>query len=124
MRLLWRICFGCVLVACVASDSVAQTPLTWVDVRARFEANNPTLKAGQIGIDESRAQELSAFLRPNPQLTLTADSINLFETPAGSGRFENMLNVASVSYLRERQQKRELRRDSAQGATAVAVATQ
>ena len=55
MRLVWRSCMGCALVGCLASDVVAQTPLTWAEVRARFEANNLTLRAGQIGIDESRA---------------------------------------------------------------------
>jgi cobalt-zinc-cadmium efflux system outer membrane protein len=124
MRLVWRSCIGCALVGCFASNGAAQTPLTWADVRARFEGNNPTLRAGQIGIDEARAQELSAFLRPNPQLTVGADSINLFESPAGSGVFDNMLTVAAVSYLHERNEKRELRRDSAQAATAIATSGQ
>ena len=124
MRLMWSIGVLSVLACCLASDAAAQTPLTWAEVRSRFEANNPTLRAGQLGIDESKADELSAFLRPNPQLTLGADVINLFESPPESGRFDNMLNVASVGYLVERNRKRELRRDSAQGATAVAISAQ
>jgi hypothetical protein len=40
----------------VASEAAfAQAALTWQEVRSRFEAHNPTLRAGQIGIDESRA---------------------------------------------------------------------
>jgi cobalt-zinc-cadmium efflux system outer membrane protein len=124
MRFITCVGVGCVFLVCQAIETAAQTSLTWVDVRARFESNNPTLQAGEIGINESRAQELSAFLRPNPQLTLGADVINLFESPPGSGRFDNMLNVASVSYLRERSHKRELRRTSAVGATAIAVSMQ
>ncbi len=124
MRRVWISCIGWVCAACWTADAAAQTPLTWAEVRARLEAGNPTLRAGQLGIDESRADELSAFLRPNPQLNLGADVINVFETPNGSGRFANMLNVASFGYLRERDGKRELRRDSAQGATTIAVSAQ
>ena len=124
MRRLRIIGIGWLCAACLATDAAAQTPLTWADLRARFEANNPVLRAGAIGIDESRADEISAFLRPNPQLSLVADGIDLFEKPDGSGRFTNMLNVAALSYLHERGGKRELRRDSAMGATSIAMSTQ
>jgi outer membrane protein, heavy metal efflux system len=124
MRRVWITCIGWLCAGCLTADAAAQTPLTWAEVRARLEASNPTVRAGQLGIDESRADELSAFLRPNPQLTIGADVINLFGTPSGSGRFDNMLNVASFEYLRERDGKRELRRDSAQGATTIAVSAQ
>ena len=90
---------ACSLAGCVAQTAVAQTALTWVEVRAHFEANNPNLQAGVIGIDESKAEEVTAFLRPNPSLSLSADVINLFQKPAGSGRFTNMLNVASLSFF-------------------------
>ena len=33
------------LVGCLAATAAAQTPLTWTEVRARFEANNPTVRA-------------------------------------------------------------------------------
>jgi cobalt-zinc-cadmium efflux system outer membrane protein len=124
MRRLLTIGTGLICAACLATNAAAQTPLTWADVRARFETNNPVLRAGAIGIDESRADEISAFLRPNPQLSVVADVIDLFEKPDGSGRFANMLNVAGLSYLRERGGKRELRRDSAMGATSIAISTQ
>jgi cobalt-zinc-cadmium efflux system outer membrane protein len=121
MRLVWHGCIGCVLVACLASDSVAQTPLTWPEIRARFEAANPTVQAGQIGIDESRAAEVTAYLRPNPQLSTTLDQIGHNDS---GNPFDDAIPVVSVNYLREREQKRELRRDSAQGATAIALPTQ
>jgi outer membrane protein, heavy metal efflux system len=121
MRLVWRVCIGCVLVGCLAADGAAQTPLTWPEIRARFEASNPTLQAGQIGIGESRASEITAYLRPNPQLTVIADQVGHNDT----GRpFDDLLTVTSVSYLHEREHKRELRRDSAQGATGVAISGQ
>ena len=64
MRRLWRGCIGCVLLGCLAADGAAQTPLTWQEIRARFQVSNPTLQAGQIGIDESKAAEMTAYLRP------------------------------------------------------------
>src|SRR5580658_7748860 len=109
MRLVWRGCIGCVLVIYLASDSVAQTPLTWPEIRARFEAANPTVQAGQIGIDESRAAEVTAYLRPNPQLSTTLDQIGHNDS---GNPFDDAIPVVSVNYLREREQKRELRRDS------------
>jgi outer membrane protein, heavy metal efflux system len=121
MRLARRVCIGCVLVGCLAADGAAQTPLTWPEIRARFEASNPTLQAGQIGIGESRAAEVTAYLRPNPQLTVIADQIGHNET---ARPFDDLLTVTSVSYLHEREHKRELRRDSAQGATGVAISGQ
>jgi outer membrane protein, heavy metal efflux system len=122
MRLVWRSCIASVIVSCLAADGSAQTPLTWQEIRARFEANNPILRAGQLGIEEAKAAETTAYLRPNPQFSLTNDQINLFGQP--SDPFQNLISVVSVSYLHERQRKRELRRDSAQGATAIAVSTQ
>ena len=113
-----------VFVGCLAADGAAQTPLMWAEVRARFEANNPTLRAGQIGIDEARADEITAFLRPNPQLSVGTDQISFFAPADGSGRFFNMLTTTEVDYLHERGHKRELRQGSAQGATAVATSTQ
>src|SRR5262252_10365261 len=48
----------------------AQRPLTWPEVRERFEQANPTLDAATIAINEARAQEITAYLRPNPEFSL------------------------------------------------------
>jgi len=112
-----------------AGSGLAQTGETWAQVQDRFVTVNPTLVAGRIGLDESRAAEITAFLRPNPDLTGTVDQINPFTTqppPSGTGGnsyspFAFALPSGSVSYLHERQHKRELRRDSAQQATAIAA---
>jgi cobalt-zinc-cadmium efflux system outer membrane protein len=121
MRLVWRAGVGCVLVTSIAATAAAQTVLTWLDVRARLQATNPTLLAGQIGIDESRATETTAYLRPNPQFSITFDQIG--NTESGN-IFSTSTLTTAVSYLHERQHKRELRRDSAQGATAIATSAQ
>src|ERR1700745_4448942 len=56
----------------------AQTKsLTWEQVRERFETSNPTLLAGKLNVDESKAQEITAFLRPNPTFTVSADGTQI-----------------------------------------------
>jgi cobalt-zinc-cadmium efflux system outer membrane protein len=102
----------------------AQEPWTWGKVRARFEQGNPTLLAGKLNIDESKAQEITANLRPNPSLTLTTDQIDPFGGGPEHGPFAFLLPVASVNYLYERNHKRDLRLESAQKMTAIAVSTQ
>jgi outer membrane protein, heavy metal efflux system len=102
----------------------AQRALTWDDVKSRFEANNPTLCAGQISIEESKANEISAYLRPNPSLTLLADQIAPFPGGPSHGPFAYFLPAATVNYLHERGHKRELRLESAQKATGIAASSQ
>jgi cobalt-zinc-cadmium efflux system outer membrane protein len=100
------------------ADAFAQTAFTWQQIRSKFEAVNPTLQADQIGIDESKANEITAFLRPNPQFGMTADQIGHND----QGRpFADTITVLAVGYLHERQHKRELRQESAQKATSIAV---
>jgi len=125
--MLWfvrSVCGGLFLTAMFAGSACAQKALTWQEVRDKFEAANPSLRAGQIGIDESKAQEITAYLRPNPNLTLSADQINPFPGGPPHSTFGFLLPVASVNYLHEREHKRELRRESAQEATGIAVSGQ
>ena len=61
------------LTCLLAARASAQTPLTWEQVKQQFISANPTLMAGQINIDESKAQEVTAYLRPNPDFTIAAD---------------------------------------------------
>jgi outer membrane protein, heavy metal efflux system len=100
----------------------AQQSFTWQQVKERFEAINPTLDAARTNIDESRAGEITAYLRPNPDLTMTVDQIDPF-TPNPYRPFTNTLPFGSISYLHERQHKRELRRDAARNSTDIAEST-
>jgi cobalt-zinc-cadmium efflux system outer membrane protein len=128
LRALTPLYLAAFLAAVFAASTPAQQSLTWPELRAKFEAANPTLSAGRIGIDESRASEITAYLRPNPNVTGTYDQFNIFTTqpsPSGSGGnsyspFAFALPSGSIDYLHERQHKRELRRESAQQATAIA----
>ena len=110
--------------------ALAQTPFTWQQIKDKFEAANPTLKAARLNIDESRAGEITAYLRPNPEFTGTLDQLNPLTTISSpvSGNsvyrpFANTLPFGSVSYLHERDHKRELRLESAQKSTDIAASS-
>jgi len=112
---------------CLAQNPAPPHAYTWQELRDKFEASNPTLLAAKIGIDESKADEITAYLRPNPDLTTGVDQINFFSeqtTPSGGANayrpFAFAFPSASLSYLYERRHKRELRRESAQKATSIA----
>ncbi len=98
--------------------------LTWEQVKDRLELNNPTLLAGKLNISELQAQEITAHLRPNPQLTLLADQIDPFPGGPAHGPFAYWLPSATVSYLHERAHKRGLRTETAKEATAIGVSQQ
>ena len=115
---------GFLLSAFFATGLFAQKSLTWQEVRAKFEALNPTLRAGLIGIDESKASEITAYLRPNPDLTLTADGTQVARDKGIWRPFAGTYETPSISYLHERRHKRELRLESAQKATGIAISGQ
>jgi cobalt-zinc-cadmium efflux system outer membrane protein len=113
------LCFG--IGTAVAQQ--AQT-YTWQQLRDRFEATNPTLHAGQLNIDESRSQEITAFLRPNPEVSLATDGTQLTRSQGVYRPFAGTQISSGISYLHERQQKRELRLESAKKGTTVALSQQ
>jgi len=101
----------------------AQQALTWEQVRARFEMNNPTLLADSVNVDESRAEEITAFLRPNPQFSLTADGTQIAPEKGVWRPFAGTFESPGISYLIERQRKRHLRLESAKKATLIAASS-
>jgi cobalt-zinc-cadmium efflux system outer membrane protein len=119
----------------VAAASFAQQPTpppgpqpvqswTWDQVKDRFEADNPTLLAGQLNIDELKAEEITAHFRPNPNLQLNADQIDPFNGGSSHGPFAYLLTTGTFTYLHERAHKRELRTESAKRATAIGASQQ
>lgn len=116
---------GCFcFIACLEAQTPApQGPLTWQQVQQKFEAANPTLRAGQLNIDEAKANEITAFLRPNPSLSVSLDQFDPF-TPNPYRPLTNLQPGIAASYLYERMHKRDLRKESAEKATAVATSTQ
>jgi cobalt-zinc-cadmium efflux system outer membrane protein len=116
-------CAITLLIAGMATGTHGQKALTWDEVRTRFEANNPTLRAAQLSVDESKANEISAYLRPNPNFTALLDQVTLFSDDPYQP-LAQALPSGTVTYLHERQHKRELRRDSAEKATGIAIDAQ
>lgn len=101
--------------------SSCQQALTWEQVRGKFATANPTLQAAEINIDESRANEITAYLRPNPSFGFLADGTQLVPY---RGVWQPLIGTdysPSVSYLHERRHKRELRLESAKKATDIAT---
>ncbi|MGA3370540.1 MAG: TolC family protein [Terracidiphilus sp.] len=99
--------------------------LTWEQVKAKFEAANPALKADALGVDEMKATEITAFLRPNPGIGLSSDGLQIApHTLPGQGTHWLPLTgdqlVPSINYLHEREHKRELRLESAKEGTQIA----
>src|SRR5579859_4304015 len=114
-----RFCAGVALTGTVCCIGRAQQPLTWEEVRTKFEAANPSLRAGLLSIDEARAQEITAHLRPNPTVGVTADQINPFPGGPAHSTFGSLLTVGTLNYLHEREHKRELRTESAKEGTLI-----
>ncbi len=89
----------------------------------KFRSANPDLSAGLLNIQESKANEITANLRPNPDATMVFDQLQFFNgnpyRPFGLA-----LPLVSFDYLHERRHKRELRLESAQEGTAIAESQQ
>lgn len=113
-----RISFAVLLIFCTA-HAFAQRALTWDQVKAKFEAVNPAMKADQIGVDELRATEVTAYLRPNPQFTLGADGTQVAPHEGIWRPISGTQIQPNFSYLHERDRKRELRLESTKEGTHI-----
>ena len=103
----------------LAQSARAQQALTWDQVRAKFETTNPALKADADNVDEMKAEEITAFLRPNPQFTIAVDGTQFAPHNGVWTPFKGTTEQPNFSYLHERQRKRELRLESAQEGTRI-----
>jgi cobalt-zinc-cadmium efflux system outer membrane protein len=101
-------------------SAAAQQALTWEQVKAKFEAVNPALRADSLNVDEMRAEEITAFLRPNPQFTATEDGTQLAPHSGSWTPMRGTYEQPNLSYLHERDHKRELRLESAKEGTRIA----
>jgi cobalt-zinc-cadmium efflux system outer membrane protein len=125
----WRLARSAIVLWSVSIATLpAQTAFTWQQIEDKFRLANPTLKTAQLNIDESRDEEITAYLRPNPDLTLGVDQINPFSTqppPNGGPNIYSPFAFAepngAISYLHERRHKRELRLEAAKKSTDVTV---
>ena len=97
----------------------AQQALAWEQIKAKFEAASPVLKADAASVDEMKAEEITAFLRPNPQFSLLADGTQIVPHDGAFTPFRGTYEEPSFSYLHERDHKRELRLKNAQEGTGI-----
>jgi cobalt-zinc-cadmium efflux system outer membrane protein len=107
------------LLALASALAPAQQALTWDQVKAQFEAANPALKADAMSIDEMKAEEITAYFRPNPQFTLSTDGTQLNRYNGVWTATKGTQVSPNVSYLHERDHKRELRLESAKEGTQI-----
>lgn len=105
------------------ATSAGTVVLSWQQIQDRFRASNPTLRAGEINIGESRAMEITANLRPNPGLYVGVDQLSIFHTNPYQPLAAAYPDV-TLTYLHEREHKRELRTDSAKAGTQIAIANE
>ena len=110
------------------SAAPASTPApqiwTWDSVKDRFELNNTTLMAAKLNVDELKAQEITAHLRPNPDFTLTADGTQITPSHGVWQPFAGTFVSPGVSYLFERRNKRNLRYEAAKQGSAIGLEQQ
>ena len=106
---------------CPSRRANAQVAYTWDRVKDKFEAANPTLKADTINVQEVKAQEITAHLRPNPQFTLSTDGTQIAPYQGVWKPTTGTQVSPGLSYLHERQRKRELRLESAREGTQIAT---
>ncbi len=118
-----------------ATTSYAQGPVpspapqpvqnwTWDQVKDRFEMSNTTLQAARLNIDELKAQEITAHLRPNPDVTLSADGTQVTPSNGVWTPFTGTFVSPGVAYLFERRNKRGLRFEVAKQGTSIGIAQQ
>ena len=107
------------LLCAFAVPALGQQALTWDEVRSRFIASNPALKADADNVDEMKAEEITAYLRPNPQFTTSVDGTSIAPDHGVYQPFRGTFVSPNVSYLHERDHKRELRLESAREGTEI-----
>lgn len=84
-------------------------------------AYNQSLRANRLNVDQSKAQEVTASLKPNPTLSVGADALPIFAPQ--SIRFNTQIYSVDLSYTVEKGGKREKRVVVAKDNTQVAAQT-
>ena len=84
-------------------------------------AYNQSLRAQRLNIDENRAEEITAALKPNPTFSTLVDTIPLFSPQMI--RFNTQIYSEGLSYTYERGGKREKRLSVAKDNTDVSAKT-
>ena len=97
---------GLVLALASLPAALAQQPLDWEQIKAKFIADNPALKADADNVNEMKAEEITAYLRPNPQFTFSVDGNQAGPHNGVWTPFKGTTEQPNFSYLHERKHKR------------------
>lgn len=120
-----RLALGCALLL-FASQAFAQakTRISLQDAIDLAIAHNPSLQATRSEIPQSKAEEITANLRPNPVLSWDTQFIPLFNPSQISADYFNTQAQfdLGLGYLLERGKKRQHRLEAARNQTSVTVA--
>ncbi len=112
------------LMSCVSLPACAQQGLTWDQVKAKFEAVNPALVPTALNVDEMHAEEITANLSAQPAaLTVSQDGTQIVPNSGIWQPLKGTYVVPTLSYLHERDHKRELRLESAKEGTRIAASS-
>jgi outer membrane protein, heavy metal efflux system len=110
---------GLALGPVAATSAAAQTPVTRLSLEEAVRLatrDNPGLRAKQLELRTTRANEVTAALRPNPVVDFSAEQLGGRSFPATDAIPQYTI---SVSQLIETGSKRQRRIDSARAATSV-----
>ena len=112
-----RIFSLCLCAGLLASGALANAqadhPLTLREVLNLARSRNPNLASQALQVEATRAGEVSAGLRPNPELSISKEDLNLSQISPSD-------QTINVSQLFERGGKRSARLESARLTTGVA----
>lgn len=115
----WRIATVTVL---LAFPALAQEKLISKEDAVRIAlAYNQSLRANRFNIDQSKANEVTAGLKPNPSLSLSFDALPILQPQ--TIRLDTQIYSAGLSYTVERGGKREKRVVVAKDNTKIAAQT-
>jgi outer membrane protein, heavy metal efflux system len=92
----------------LALPALAQEKLISKDDAVRIAlAYNQSLRANRLNIDQNKANEITASLKPNPSISVGADAFPVFAPQ--TIRFNTQIYSAGISYTVEKGGKREKR---------------
>ena len=129
VKTIWRGLSAALVSVCLVSPASGQ-PVARVTSRVSLEEaiqvalrHNHTLQAARTAIQQNQAAEITAGLRPNPNLFVDWEYLPLFTRAQGQSIADYIQGSTEgdigMSYLIERGHKRERRLETARAATAV-----
>ena len=124
MRLPLRLSLSLVLIAAASAQTLPTTPpniITMDDAVRIALAYNQSLRAQRLNIDQNKAEEITAALKPNPTFTTIVDTIPLFNPQIV--RWNTQIYSQSLAYTYERGGKRGRRLSVAKDNTDVTTKT-